>query len=256
MNTDTEARGGSPLRALERHYQQLYSSEADRYDAIRYAPPKGQRRNHAEQQTLFDLLGPRPGAQVLDAPAGTGRIATFLAEQGVHVTALDITEAMLREARGQAQAGAPIRFVVGNGRLLPFAEESFDAAVAIRFFHLLPVAMHRPFLLELWRVLRPGGVLVAQFTSALTLGGVAWPHEWYRRALAGRKPRHYLWPQQVAALFEGMARPTFHSTAPDVTALPRPVAQGLHRLAGQGRSRFFLNRRLFVRAIKPADLRP
>lgn len=241
------------LRALEAQYERLYAGEADRYDQIRYAPPKGQWRNQEERRLIFELLDLAPGGLVLDAPAGTGRISTYLAEQGLQVVALDLTEAMVREAAAQEAEG--ILPLVGNGRLLPFPDGSFDGVIAVRFFHLLPTAHHPPFLQELWRVLRPGGTLLAQFYSALSGGLLTWPHELYRRTLGGRKGRYYVWPHQVPTLFAGMGSPTFHSVPPLAERLVARVspegAAGLDRWLGEGRGRFVSNRRLFARLQKP-----
>jgi 2-polyprenyl-3-methyl-5-hydroxy-6-metoxy-1,4-benzoquinol methylase len=44
----------------------------------------------------------RPGARVLDAGCGTGRVAIRLAEQGFHVVGLDVDDSMIAVAREQA----------------------------------------------------------------------------------------------------------------------------------------------------------
>lgn len=243
------------LRDLERRYQEIYTDEAGEYDQVRFQHARGRSFNVAEQNTIFALLGLQPGQSVLDAPAGTGRIATFLAERQLAVTAVDITHGMLREAQAKtAAANLPnVRYVQATARQLPFADKTFDAVISIRFFHLLPVAMHRPFILELWRVLRPGGVLLANFTSALAGGVVNWIREPYRRYLRGRKPRYYLWPHQVPSLFAGTAPVSIHGFSP----VGLNLVQGLHPNGATAFERFvasgwrsFLANRVFVRVVK------
>src|SRR4249919_420996 len=57
---------------------------------------------------------PDPGANVLDAGAGTGALSLLAAELGYVVTALDLSEGMLAKARAKAEAnGVDLTFVVG-----------------------------------------------------------------------------------------------------------------------------------------------
>ena len=141
-----------------------------------------------------------------------------------------------------------------NALQLPFAAQTFDAVIAIRFFHLLPVPLHRPFLLEMWRVLRPGGVLLVQFRSALTGGVLVWLHEYARRHLQKRKPRYYLWPHQVAPLFKEMADFSLHGISPTgirfLHRLHPNSASTVEELTREGWRTFFAHRRIFVRIVK------
>jgi SAM-dependent methyltransferase len=52
---------------------------------------------HGEVAFLSELIA--PGARVLDAGCGTGRIATRLADLGFHAEGVDVDEAMIEEAR-------------------------------------------------------------------------------------------------------------------------------------------------------------
>jgi SAM-dependent methyltransferase len=74
---------------------------------------------------LVAALGLEPGARVLDAPCGAGRIAIQLAARGFDVVGVDLTERFLEEGRGR---GPNVRFVRGDLRSLPFDAE-FDAAI-------------------------------------------------------------------------------------------------------------------------------
>lgn len=242
--------------ALDLHYRKLYTHEAQQYDKVRFTHQKGQSFNTVEQRTIFELLGLTAGQRLLDVAAGTGRIAAYLAEQGLDVTGLDLTHNMLLQAQARADAAAlpNIRFVESNGRVLPFADNQFDAVISIRFLHLFPAALHRPFVLEMWRVLKPGGVLLVQFDSALAGGVVTYGRELYRRALRGHKPRHYIWPHQIEQVFAGIEPRTIHGFSPIGAravrkSLPQ-AATAMERFVAQG-GRGFLANRVFVRAVKP-----
>lgn len=56
---------------------------------------------------LWTALAAQSGGPVLDLMAGSGRVAVPLAEEGHHVTAVDIDAAMLARARRRAEAAGP-----------------------------------------------------------------------------------------------------------------------------------------------------
>ncbi|HEY0605244.1 MAG TPA: methyltransferase domain-containing protein [Herpetosiphonaceae bacterium] len=245
------------LPELEQRYRTLYTAEAIQYDRVRFDHSRGQSFNSREQTTIERLLGLAPGQSVVDVAAGTGRITAYLASRGLNVTAIDLTPNMLQQAQNRAAAGGldNIRFVEANGRMLPFADGSFDAAMSIRFLHLFPAAMHRPFVQEMWRVLRPGGTLLIQFDSALAGGIVPLLQEPYRRLMRGHKPRYYLSPHQLGQVFAGIDGISLHGFSSvgggKLRSLHPGMAAKIEQFVAQG-WRSFLAYRVFVRAVKPA----
>jgi ubiquinone/menaquinone biosynthesis C-methylase UbiE len=118
----------------------------------------------AARRRYLDLLAPRPGKTIVDVGAGTGLITLDIAARvkpGGKVVAVDPSAALLDHARGEAEAaGLSDVFAaeVGDGRALPFADRSFDAA----FCHwvLLHVDPGAAVVRELKRVTRPGGGVI------------------------------------------------------------------------------------------------
>lgn len=113
---------------------------------------------------MVSRLSSNPGARVLDVATGTAAVAIEIARRtGSRVVGLDQSEPMLREGvRRVKRAGVPerIRFVLGSGERLPFADEAFDG---LTFAYLLRyVDDVGATLTELARVVRPGGVIAAQ----------------------------------------------------------------------------------------------
>jgi len=53
----------------------------------------------AEAEFLIKVLNCQPGAHLLDAPCGNGRLSFALAKQGYRVTGVDISEEFINEAR-------------------------------------------------------------------------------------------------------------------------------------------------------------
>jgi demethylmenaquinone methyltransferase/2-methoxy-6-polyprenyl-1,4-benzoquinol methylase len=95
-----------------------------------------------------------PGDRVLDACCGTGDLALAAEREGGHVTGLDFSPRMLERARRKS---ATVEWVEGDLLALPFPDGGFDAATV--GFGVRNVAGLREGLVELRRVLRPGGRL-------------------------------------------------------------------------------------------------
>ena len=118
------------------------------------------------ENSLFDPIAAdiaanaSPGAEILEVGCGSGPLSVRLADNGFHVTAVDIDPREIDRARGRARrsedAGsrAPT-FMVGDVANLTFEDASFDLAVSTYSMHHW--ADKAAGLAEIARVLRPGG---------------------------------------------------------------------------------------------------
>jgi phosphatidylethanolamine/phosphatidyl-N-methylethanolamine N-methyltransferase len=100
-----------------------------------------------------------PDAAVLEVGVGTG-ISLPAYPVHCHVTAIDLNETMLREARRKvAERGwQNVDLRIGNAEQLEFADAQFDYVVA---FHLISVVSDPvQAMKEMIRVCKPGGVIV------------------------------------------------------------------------------------------------
>ncbi len=94
---------------------------------------------------------------VLDAGVGTGCNMPFYAP-GTWVVGIDLSRAMLGRAKAKAAAlGIVARLAQMDIRHTAFADSGFDAAVATFLFCVLAPDDQHPTLLELKRIVRPGG---------------------------------------------------------------------------------------------------
>jgi ubiquinone/menaquinone biosynthesis C-methylase UbiE len=112
---------------------------------------------------LDDMLPER--ARVLDIGCGYGRVALGLAARGHDADGLDLSSELLAEARRRAEEGdVDIRFRQGSMRSLPYADDSFDAALCLwsAFYELLEEHEQVEALSEMWRVVAPGGFLLVE----------------------------------------------------------------------------------------------
>ena len=109
---------------------------------------------HFSDRALTDL-------HVLDVGTGPGFFAILLRELGCNVTAIDLTPAMLAEAKenaGPLAAEIEIQFIEMNAEALRFADGSFDAVITRNLTWNLP---HPQRAYAEWaRVLKKGGLLL------------------------------------------------------------------------------------------------
>ncbi|HJS18012.1 MAG TPA: methyltransferase domain-containing protein [Anaerolineales bacterium] len=138
----------------------LYDRWARKYDA-------GKRASQLQDDEMLasPLLEKLNGISepfILDFATGTGRLSfAVLNQPGFkgRIIALDISPGMLEQAAVKLDGFAGrVEFVCHKSMPLPFPDAVFDAVGCLEVLELLPDA--RSALLEMSRVLRPGGVLL------------------------------------------------------------------------------------------------
>lgn len=98
------------------------------YDAW-YTTARGRWIGETEYRLLRRQVAPRPGETILDAGCGTGYFSRRLAHDGHFVAGLDRDPAAT--AFAHASMAPPLPCVVADMTALPFADRSFDCAVAV-----------------------------------------------------------------------------------------------------------------------------
>jgi SAM-dependent methyltransferase len=141
-----------------------FDRAAEFYDASRAIAPEAMAR------TIELLAGELEGrGRVLEVGVGTGLLALPLHARGLRLTGLDLSGPMVAKLVQKAGGEPPFPLVLGDATRMPLADHAFGAAYLRWVLHLIPD--WRALVAEGVRVVRPGGVLVANLGS---YGGAHW----------------------------------------------------------------------------------
>lgn len=194
------------------------------YDATRGLPDDA--RDSLADILAAELAGHGP---CLEIGVGTGRIALPLHQRGVALAGADISPEMLKRLVANAGGQPPFPVMLADATMLPLATASFGAVLASHVLHLIPpwwAAVD-----EAVRVLRPGGVLLADFGG----GG---PAPWNRRCqeLLNRRGIYLVRPgvSDPDAVAAHLGEPASVRPLPPVTmTVRRSLSQDLDEWEGQ-----------------------
>lgn len=118
-------------------------------------------RCSALHRKIVELAAITPGERVLDVGCGPGRLAIVAAARAGSAGESFGPE-MIELARGNAaRAGVRICFDVGVIEALPYSDDHFDVVLSSLMLHHMPDAPKRRGLVEIRRVLKPRGRVVA-----------------------------------------------------------------------------------------------
>jgi SAM-dependent methyltransferase len=106
-------------------------------------------------EAVRDLLGPQPADRVLDLGCAAGGVTHYLSTFGAEPVGIDLQPLAIERAR---ELFPGLRFEVANATQLPFADASFDKAVAADFVEHIEDETFVAMSAELRRVLVPGGL--------------------------------------------------------------------------------------------------
>src|SRR5271154_3871922 len=129
---------------------------------------------------LFDQLlrgNIAPGMRILDAGSGSGRNLVYLLREGYEIFASDQNPQAIAQPRALVAAIAP-HLPAENLRLEPieaisYPDATFDIVLCSAVLHFARDDAHFNAMLEnLWRVLKPGGLLFCRLASTIGM-----PHQ-------------------------------------------------------------------------------
>jgi len=221
---------------------QDYTDLAPSYDVERYVSEEHAAHEERRRRVLSSLL-PRGVTLAADIACGTGRGLPVLRTVADTVVGVDGTLAMLSKAREKVGDRTPL--TQANAVALPFKDGAFDLITCLNFLHLFPRSDEKTaFVTEMGRVLKPGGVLIAEFDNALQ-GVVLGPVRKYFGPDIG-----YDWPSTIHKAFR---KDIFVATEVSGANLPFVWRVPFLRILNDYTTSFPLNylaTRIFVRAVR------
>jgi ubiquinone/menaquinone biosynthesis C-methylase UbiE len=144
-----------------------------------------------EPERLIELLELPVGGRLLDVGGGTGRVSGFLVDLVDEVIIADLSQKMLN----QSHSKSGLLPVCSHSEKLPFSEGTFERVIMIDALH--HVCDQSQTAAELWRVLKPGGLIVIEEPNI--------QHWGVKLVALGEKlalmRSHFLAPGQIQGLF-------------------------------------------------------
>lgn len=198
-----------------------WNSRFSRDDYIFGTEPNAYLRRHASVW--------KPGNRVLCVADGEGRNSVWLAGQGLHVDAFDISDVGVAKATKLAEAaGVDVAYAVADGDRLRWPSDVYDGVAAI-FVQFADPAKRQRLFANIIRCLKPGGFLVLQGYTPKQLdygtGGPSQVSHLYTEAML-RSELHALDIREVVEYEEVLDEGVQHSGR---SALIGLVAQKRHR---------------------------
>ena len=127
----------------------------DRYDRGDYLFGTEPAQFIRDQQTLM-----QPGQSALVIADGEGRNSTFMAQQGMQVTAMDVAENGLAKARALAEErGVKLSYQLADLRNWEWEAAAFDIVVAV-FIQFAEPSFRKAIFDGMKRTVKPGGLIL------------------------------------------------------------------------------------------------
>jgi ubiquinone/menaquinone biosynthesis C-methylase UbiE len=117
---------------------------------------------HLQDEILPSLTSTADlGDEMLEIGPGPGAATDWLRQQVKHLTAVE-SDAAAAAKLAARYSGGNVEVVAGDATRLGFPDEKFDSAGCFTMLHHVPtLTLQNKLLAEAFRVLRPGGVLIA-----------------------------------------------------------------------------------------------
>ena len=156
MKVDDAAPAASngPVTTYDRDYLQWKAWGGDTFGTLTRADARLIEAELAKTGRVFP-----PGSQVLEVGFGNGTVIAYGRERGWDMVGIEVNDALVAEGKRRGFK------VMQSAQLTPFADGAFDLVLAFDVLEHVPQDKLVDFLVEVKRVLRSGGILVARFPN-------------------------------------------------------------------------------------------
>ena len=138
----------------------ISSYQADVQESIAFSGQEAaffhQRKAEALVGVVDRLVGDPRGVRALDVGCGIGSIDRHLEGRFATLCGVDPVPGAVGRGAGENRWA---RYLAGDGMELPFADATFDVVFAVCVVHHVVPAARQAFVIELARVVRPGGMV-------------------------------------------------------------------------------------------------
>jgi len=153
MHNDPKTRSGPETTGITIHW-------ASQYDL--FTGLMGLGVNRPNSRMVVEMAKIKPGDKVLDVGCGTGNLtltAKKYAGASGSANGIDASPEMIELARKKAKrTGTEAVFDVGLIEMIAFPDATFDVVISRLVIHHLPDDLKRQGFVEIFRVLKPGGL--------------------------------------------------------------------------------------------------
>jgi len=177
------------------------------FDHFAAIAPLYARVTYSKRNVMREIAKLPVKGTLLDVGGGTGRVSSAIRDFVDEVIIADVSFGMLKQA-----PRTQLRPVCGGSEALPFADNSFERVIMVDALH--HVINHADSAREMFRVLKPGGLLIIEEPDIRTFGVKL-------IALAEKillMRSHFLAPDAVMKLFSSVASEEKKIHAEDGTA--------------------------------------
>ena len=143
---------------------ELFDNWPEKYDQW-FEAPIGRLIKGYESNLALKMLKPESGELILDAGCGTGIFTVDFLDAGSNVVGLELAYNMLLVAQKRF-CRRSFQAIHADMLRLPFANQSFDKSISITAIEFIEDAQTA--VDELFRVTKPGGVIVVATLNALS----------------------------------------------------------------------------------------
>ncbi len=187
----------------------------------------------------LDLLGDHRDGQVLDIGCGFGEIDILLAKKtNFFITGCDISDVCVRKAQElvrKSDTKGRVKIESGDVYSLAYPNDYFDAATS---FGYASAASYKGVQNEVWRVLKPNGLLICDFINALSV--YKFPQiviNWRKMREASQKNYDFVTTEGIRVYFGRfnfvLQDQRFFNTYPPLNFMPKEFLLAFEKLTGR-----------------------